>query len=51
MVQRGNADIVQEFAHISNLQVNRKTEMGDKIGLSTYHYIKDIDFFYYLTEK
>ena len=27
-----NAGIVEEFAHISNLQVNRKTELGDKIG-------------------
>ena len=39
------ADIVEEFAHISNLQVNKKTEIGDKIGLSTHHLIKDIDFF------
>ena len=44
-VQRGNADIVEEFAHISNLQVNKKTEIGDKIGLSTHHLIKDIEFF------
>ena len=44
-VQRGNADVVEEFAHITNLQVNKKTEIGDKIGLSTHHLIKDIEFF------
>ena len=28
-VQRGNADIVEEFTHISNLQVNKKTEIEE----------------------
>ena len=42
----GNAGIVEEFAHISNLQVNRKTELGDKIGsFRTSWRIEDIESF------
>ena len=58
-IQRGNADIVEEFAHISKLKVNKKMKIEEFAHISNLQVNKKTEIgdriglstFYYLTEK